>query len=116
MSVFSDDAELFLDPDLGAEQIVILPDGETERTVYASVVRRPPRIDPLNRSRIERRVQIRVANNATTGLAMSELVLGKTRVRLSPDRGGGEARTLLVEMPDDGQPWHDEGMIRLFAK
>ena len=22
----------------------------------------------------------------------------------------------LVELPDDGQPWHDEGMIRLFTK
>lgn len=115
MTVFDDDGEIFLDPDLFGESIVILPDGVTARTVIATVVRRPPQLDDNGRRTLESRLQIRVANNATTGLALSELVLGKTMARVAP-RLGQATEDYYVHIPDDGQPWQDGGMIRLWLR
>ena len=115
MNVFDDDSDIFMDLDTFGETVVVMPDGQTEREVIAVVVRRPPRLDPNGRRTLEAQLQVRFANNATTGLALSELELGRTTVRLSPRLGQG-AETYLAHMPEDGQPWQDAGMIRLWLK
>jgi hypothetical protein len=122
MSIFANDAALFTDPILGGETITVYPDGVTPREdIKAMIERRPPKLNPsrnatLPQGVLDKQCQIRLDNNAMTGLALSELVLGKTKVRLAPDRLGGEPKTLLVHLPDDGQPWHDDGMIRLIVR
>lgn len=118
MSIFDDDGPIFNDTNFGAESIIVMPDGTeaSARTVVATVVRKPPALEPQQRKQLRKVIQFRVNNNATTGMALSELQLGRSKVRLAPDRRGGALSDLLIEMPDDGQPWHDGGMLRLIAK
>lgn len=118
MGIFDDDGPIFTDVGIWGETGRFRVDvNATPREVDCVVHRFVPQNALVGGGRVlEYRCTIEVANNATTGILDTELVLGKSQFEICVLRPRGQVEWLFIHMPDDGKPWIDAGMMRLALK
>jgi hypothetical protein len=90
------------------ETVVYVPREGEERTIQAIVERGDAAPVPGAADGLSPQVRLTVANDATEGIASSELDTGGDRVRAAP-RVGGEARTMEITRI----LYHDSGALVL---
>jgi hypothetical protein len=91
-----------------AESIVYYPRVGAARTIAAIVVREPLSVLPEDGDNVLPNAMVYVANDATQGIASSEINLGGDALEFAVRNGKTPTRRTIVRLTE-----HDEGMLVL---
>lgn len=111
-SIASDAVSVFLSSDEFAETVVYNPHGGGSRTILAIVDREPPSIMDDAGNVVGLSFMVYVANNATSGIAATEIDTGGDRLQVSAMTGQLPRRTCSILKVMD----NDTGMLQLAVR